>query len=45
MGNVLTSKLEFLKDKIDKKANKQKPSGIDKYIQEESDSGDSFEEA
>jgi hypothetical protein len=33
MGNVLTSKLEFLKDKIDKKAAKQKPaSGIDKYI-------------
>lgn len=45
MGNVLTSKLEFLKEKIDKKAAKQKPSGIDKYIQEESDSGDSFEDA
>lgn len=46
MGNVLTSKLEFLKEKIDKKAAKQKPkTGIDKYIKEDSDSADSFEEA
>jgi hypothetical protein len=32
MGNVLSSKLEFLKEKIDKKAAKNRPSGIDKYI-------------
>lgn len=45
MGNVLTSKLEFLKDKIEKKVGPKV--GIDAYIQEEddSDSGDSFEAA
>ena len=45
MGNVLTSKLEFLKEKIEKKVGPKV--GIDAYIQEEddSDSGDSFEAA
>jgi len=40
----MNSRLEFLKDKIDKKP--KKPSGIDAYIMEESEgSNDSFEEA
>lgn len=45
IGNQVSSRLEFLKDILDKKP-KDKKQGIDKYITEEaSDSNDSFEEA
>ena len=44
MGSVMSSRLEFLQQKIDKKP--KKPQGIDAYIMEESEgSNDSFEEA
>lgn len=45
IGNQVSSRLEFLKDIIDKKP-KPKEHGVNKYITEEdSDSNDSFEEA
>ncbi len=45
IGNQVSSRLEFLKEILDKKP-KDKKQGIDKYITDEaSDSNDSFEEA